>query len=279
MKFPDKWNTICKGTATMKTYFLAVTFLLIGVLATAQEKKASELRKIKNTTFGAGEEVSYVLHYGLVNAGTVTMRVENTDKKAFGQSLLRIVGIGETVGAFNWFFKIRDRYETYIDADGIFPWMFYRRVNEGGYKIAQDYVFYQHKKLVDNGEGKKFTTPDYTQDMLSAFYFARTHDMRNAKAGEVVSVTTFIDDEIWTQKIKFIGRENVTIRNGTYRCLKFAPVVQRGRIFKDEEDLVVYISDDDNKILVLARANVLVGSIKMELTSAKGLANPMAKIK
>ncbi len=263
----------------MKTRLLAVSFLLIGVLAAAQDKKPEELRRIKNNAFKAGEEVSYVLHYGLVNAGNATIKVENTDKKAFGQPLLRIIGTGETVGAFNWFFKVRDRYESYIDADGLFPWMFYRRVNEGGYKISQDYLFYQHKKQIDNGEGKKFSTPDYTQDMLSAFFYARTFDMRNAKDGDVLGVTTFIDDEVFTQKIKFIGRANVTIRNGTYRCLKFVPVVQRGRVFKDEEDLVVYISDDDNKILVLAQANVLVGSIKMELTGAKGLANPMAKIK
>ncbi len=259
---------------------IAVFALLsIAFAGTAQDKKPADLRKIKNTAFKPGEEVSYVLHYGLINAGNCTLKVEATDKQAFGQKLLRIIGTGTTVGTFNWFFKVRDRYETYIDADGIFPWMFYRRVDEGGYKINQDYMFYQHKKQVDNGEGKKYITADYAQDMLSAFYYARTFDMRNAKPGETVTVTTFIDDETFPQKIKFIGRETITIRNGTYKCLKFAPVVQRGRVFKDEEDLVVYISDDDNKILVLAKAEVLVGSLKMELTSAKGLASPLAKTK
>ncbi len=257
--------------------FLAVFHLVGSVLA--QDKKPEQLRRVKYNAFEPGEEVSYVLHYGLLNAGTATLRVENTDKQAFGKKLFRIIGTGQTQGTFNWFFKVRDRYESYIDAEGLYPWMFYRRVDEGGYKISQDYLFYQHKNLVDNGAGKKFETPDYVQDMLSAFYYARTYDMRNANPGDILSVTTFIDNEIWTQKIKYIGKENVSIRNGTYRCLKFAPVVQRGRIFKSDEDLVVYISDDDNKLLVLARADVLVGSIKMELTATKGLAHPLAKIK
>lgn len=264
----------------MKTRIFAVLALLsVTVLSAAQDKKPEELRRIKNTAFKAGEEVSYVLHYGLINAGTATLKVEATDKKAFGQELYRIIGTGKTLGTFNWFFRVSDRYESYIDKDGVFPWMFYRRVDEGGYKISQDYLFYQHKKQVDNGEGKKYTTPDYVQDMLSAFYYARTFDMRNAEVGNTITVTTFIDNEVFPQKIKYLGRETVTIRNGTYKCLKFAPVVQKGRVFKKEEDLVVYISDDDNKILVLARAQVLVGSLKMELTSAKGLANPSAKIK
>lgn len=213
----------------MKTRIFAVLSLIcLSLVAESQDKKPAELRRIKNDAFQAGEEVSYVLHYGLLNAGTATLKVEGTDKKAFGQPLLRLIGTGQTIGSFNWFFKVRDRYESYIDVAGIYPWMFYRRVDEGGYKISQDYLFYQHKNIVDNGEGKKLTSPDYVQDMLSAFYYARTFDMRNAKAGEVLSVTTIIDDEIWTQKIKFIGRENVRIRNGRYRCLKFAPVVQRG---------------------------------------------------
>lgn len=264
----------------MKTKIFAVLVVMgLSLVTAAQDKKPAELRRIKNTAFKAGEEVSYVLHYGLLNAGTATLKVEATDKLAFGQPLLRIIGTGQTQGTFNFFFKVRDRYESYIDADGVFPWMFYRRIDEGGYKKSQDYLFYHHKKLVDNGEGQKFTTAEYAQDMLSAFYYARTFDMRNAKPGETITVTTFIDDETFPQKIKFMGRENVTIRNGTYRCLKFVPVVQKGRVFKKEEDLVVYISDDDNKILVLARAEVLVGSIKMELTSAKGLASGLAKIK
>ncbi len=264
----------------MKTRLFAVLALLsITLLASAQDKKPAELRRIKNNAFKPGEEVSYVLHYGLINAGTATLKVEATDKLAFGQPLYRIIGTGQTLGTFNWFFKVRDRYESYIDQQGIYPWMFYRRVDEGGYKINQDYLFYQHKKLVDNGEGKKLATPDYVQDMLSAFYYARTYDMAKAKPGETITVTTIIDDEVFPQKIKFVGRVNVTIRNGTYRCLKFVPVVQKGRVFKKEEDLVVYISDDENKVLVLAQAEVLVGSIKMELTSAKGLANPLAKIK
>ncbi|HEX4886962.1 MAG TPA: DUF3108 domain-containing protein [Luteibaculaceae bacterium] len=264
----------------MRTIVLT-TAAIIALLPTswAQGDSPSQLRRIKYDAFKPGEEVAYVLHYGPINAGTAILKVESTEKQAFGQSLLRIIGTGQTNGAFNWFFKVRDRYESYIDAHGVYPWMFYRRVDEGGYKIAQDYVFYQHRNYVNNGAGKKFETPDYAQDMLSAFYYARTFDMRNAKPGDILSVTTFIDDEVWTQKIKYVGRENVSIRTGTYRCLKFVPVVQRGRIFKDEGDLVVYISDDDNKILVLAKAEVLVGSIKMELTSAKGLAHPVAKIK
>ena len=79
-------------------------------------------------------------------------------------------------------------------------------------------------------------------------------------------------------KIKYIGKEQVELRNGDYDCLRFAPVVQEGRIFKDEDDLSVWITNDKNKIPVLAKASVIVGSIKMELESYSGLAHPISKI-
>jgi hypothetical protein len=56
------------------------------------------------------------------------------------------------------------------------------------------------------------------------------------------------------------------------------PVVQEGRIFEEEEDMIVWITDDKNKIPVLAQAKVLVGSIKMELVEYQNLSNPIAKI-
>ena len=65
---------------------------------------------------------------------------------------------------------------------------------------------------------------------------------------------------------------------GKFDCMVFHPVVQEGRIFEDDNDLTVYITNDKNKIPVLAKAKVLVGSIRMELTDYKNLANPVAKV-
>jgi hypothetical protein len=53
------------------------------------------------------------------------------------------------------------------------------------------------------------------------------------------------------------------------------PVVMKGRVFKNEEDLTVYVSDDDNKIPLQIKANILIGSVKMTLTDYSGLKNPM----
>lgn len=241
-------------------------------------EEGASLPSISNKAFKVGERLQYRLHYGLVNAGIAEIQLEPSKVDVKGRELIHAVGMGYSTGMFDWFFKVRDRYETYMDKQGIFPWMFVRRVDEGGYLINQDYTFLQHKKQVNNGEGKFFSVPTGTQDMLSSFYRARTFDFRNAKVGDLYSMSTFVDDELWPLQFKFIGRETVKVDAGKFRCMKFVPILQTGRIFENEEDLVCYITDDANKIPVLVKAKVLVGSIKMELTGYDGLANASAKI-
>ena len=149
----------------------------------------------------------------------------------------------------------------------------------GGYKFSQDYVFYQHKQKVKTQDNKEFEVPLGVQDMLSAFYYARNMDFSKAKEGDVFTITTFVDDEVWPLKIKYAGKDIVKVNGKKYKALKFHPVIQTGRIFKDEDDLNVWISDDNNKVPLLAEAKILVGSIKMELEDYDGLASPLPRVK
>ncbi len=257
--------------------------LLIGILSPSfrsDEPKVAEpsmsLRKLKNESFKRGELLKYRLHYGVIDAGVAEIEVANETKMLNDRPTLHIIGRGYSKGAFDFFFKVRDRYESFLDEDALAPVVFLRRVDEGGYKIKQDQV-YDHEKQKVMSDGKMFDIPEYTQDMLSAFYYARTLDMSQAKAGDIFAVKSFIDNEIWELKIKFVGKETITTSLGKIKCLRFRPIVQKGRVFKKEEDLNVWISDDKNHIPVRAQADVLIGSVKMDLLSYSNLANPLAK--
>lgn len=240
-----------------------------------KEDKQTDLRKIDNTAFKRGEVLKYRVHYGAIDAGEAVISVEQENKQIAGRNTYHVVGKGSSKGAFDWFFKVRDTYESYIDESAIVPWMFVRRVDEGGFKITQNMVFDHYHGRV-NSNGSTMDVPINIQDMISAFYYARTIDMSNIKAGDILEVPCFVDDKQWTLKIKYVGRETIKSDVGKVKCMKFRPVVQTGRIFKKEEDLNVWISDDKNRIPVRAQANILVGSIKMDLQSYSGLASTLA---
>ena len=276
-----------QGMARTSTFLLAGLAVL--TMGFAQSDRPTEpvpvpkaashpLRSLEHSAFKPGEKLSYVLHYGFVNAGVATMELKEEAKDMNGGKILHARGEGHSVGAFKAFYKVDDLYESRFDRDGVFPWVFTRRCDEGGYIINQDYMYLQHRRQVTTQEHKTYDVPAHIQDMISAFYYARTWDLRNVQVGQEFTVDVFIDNEVWPLKMKFVGRETIKVRSGKYRCLKFQPMVQKGRIFKSNDDLNVWITDDGNKIPVLAQAKILVGSIKMELTGYEGLANPIAKV-
>lgn len=270
---------------------IAASLVLLLCSAGTQSPRITALNTLTETTspeeplphrpsdaFKAGEVLTYRLHYGILNAGVAVLEVKPDLIQVNGRQVFHIVGTGYTTGSADWFFKVRDRYETYMDRDALLPWAFVRRVDEGGYKFSQDYLFNHYTKKVDIGNNEKMDFPAGIQDMVSAFYSARSMDLSNAKPGDIYSITCFMDKEIWPLKIKFVGRETIDTDLGKHRCLRFRPIVQRGRVFKSEEDLNVWISDDKNHLPMRVQANILIGSVKMDITGAKNLANPTSKV-
>ena len=229
--------------------------------------------------FKTGEKLSYVLHYGIFNAGVAEIVIKPTSKVFIDNRIAyNMIGKGRTTGAVDLVFKVRDHYETYLDSKTMEPLQFKRRVDEGGYLISQDYYFNPDSNIVTTQDEKRFDVPEGVQDMISAFYYARTLNFDTARFGDIYEIPAFVDNEVFYLKLKFVGRETVKLRKGKFRCLKFNPVVQEGRIFKADEDLIVWVSDDENKIPLLAKSKILVGSIKMELTNYEGLAHAIARV-
>lgn len=274
----------------MKKFVLIGTVVMIAGIACISFQKEKELPSfesngpvkelpvINNEAFNRGELLTFRMHYGIVEAGVATLGITEEEKEIAGRKTYHVIGLGQSRGAFDLFFKVRDRYETYIDDKSIVPWIFLRHVNEGGYKIDQSYVFNHYSEKVNVGENEMYDIEPNMQDMLSAFYAARNLDLGAAKPGETYSIKCFMDKEVWPLKVKFIGRETITTDLGTFKCLKYRPIVQKGRVFKHEEDLNIWITDDKNHIPILGQADVLVGSIKAELKAYKGLAHPVAKV-
>lgn len=260
----------------MKKLSILVIFFSIGISTVVAAQK--KLRSIKNESFKPGEILKFRIHYGFMDAGEAILEVKNDLKNFGGRDCYHVVGTGNTVGAFDWFFKVRDRYESVVDKDAMIPWMFIRRVNEGGYIINQN-VSFNHYKDSAYSEKKTISIPENTQDLISAFYYARTLDFANAKEGDIFPIMGYLDDATIPLNLKFLGREEVKTKKGTFRCVKFRPMLQEGRVFKDQEDMTVWISDDKNRIPVRVQTDILIGSIKMDLVGFENLASEPAIIK
>jgi len=238
----------------------------------------------KPDAYDSGEWFKFRIHYGFINAGYATLEVEETIKD--NKSLYHAIGKGYTVGMSRFFFKVDDNYESYFDKVTNKPFQYVRKIDEGGYTKNQEGFFNQEKNKVlvkdyKNKTEKTFSVTENVQDIVSTFYFLRNHpNIDKLKVGESIVVDMFFDDEVYKFKLKFIGKEDLKTKFGTAPTMIFRPIVQSGRVFKEEESLTVWISDDENKIPLRIKASLAVGSIKADLDSFKGLKNPfMVKLK
>ncbi|WP_026703723.1 DUF3108 domain-containing protein [Flavobacterium soli] len=232
----------------------------------------------KERAFDVGEWFKFRMHYGIVNAGYATLEVKEGVKN--NKKVFHAVGKGWTTGMTKFFFKVDDTYESYFDKETGNPYQYVRKIDEGGYTKNQQ-GFFDHTKhtvLVKDYKNKKEKTiviPANTQDILSTFYYLRNHPtIDELKVGESISIDMFFDDETTKFKLKYIGKEDIKTKFGTIPCMVFRPYVQAGRVFKEQESLTVWISDDDNKMPIRIKASLAVGSLKADLDGFKGLKYP-----
>ena len=251
----------------MKKYL----FLLLVFITVSFDSK-------KPDAYDTGEWFKFRIHYGFINAGFATLEIKEAIRE--NKKVYHAIGKGYTVGMSRLFFKADDTYESYFDKVTNKPYQYVRKIDEGGYTKDQEGFFNQaiNKVVVKDYKNKTEKTISVTenvQDIISTFYFLRNHpNIDKLKVGESIVVDMFFDDEVFKFKLKFIGKEDIETKFGTVPTMIFRPIVQSGRVFKEEESLTVWISDDDNKIPIRIKASLAVGSIKADLDGFKGLKNP-----
>ena len=232
----------------------------------------------REDAFQTGEWFKFRVHYGMINAGYATLEVQ--DGVINNKKVYHVIGKGYSTGMSRFFFKVDDLYESYFDKVTGNPYKYVRKIDEGGYTKNQEGFFNQEVNNVlikdyKNKKEKTFSVTENVQDIISTFYFLRNHpNVDKLKVGESIVVDMFFDDETFKFKLKFIGKEDIKTKFGTVSSMIFRPLVQSGRVFKEEESLTVWISDDENKIPLRVKASLAVGSIKADLDGFKGLKNP-----
>jgi len=225
--------------------------------------------------FKDGEWLSFKVKYGWFNASKASLEVKlkTLDKK----EVYHIKGYGQSTGLLDVFFKVRDRYETFIDTQQVKPYKFIRNLSEGGYTKNKVIHFDHDKKMAtvhdykyDTIHKHKFT--EDTQDMLSALYHLRNQVVNDElKIGDEFNLNMFFDEQNFDFKTVFLGRETIETKFGNVKCLKFRPYVKSGRVFEEKESVTFWISDDKNKIPVQIKAELAVGSLTAKLENFKGL--------
>lgn len=254
--------------------------LIFGLLITAIRLTAGDnFCGIRNTSFNAGETISYVVFYNVVgiyvNAGNATFTTSL--QRLNNKPVYHVVGEGKSNSRYDWIFKVRDRYETYFDTSTLQPYKFIRNVEEGGYKKYENVTFNQTANTAITTNGV-FKVPNCIQDVLSSVYYARNIDFNKHKVGDKIPFDMFLDNEVFNLYLRYLGKETVKTKYGSFRAIKFKPLLVKGTLFEGGEKMTVWVSDDQNKIPLRIESPIVVGSVKIDMMGYKNLRYPFSSL-
>ena len=254
-----------------------IFFLLISIASFSQSVKI-EHTPSKKMAFQNGEWLKFRMSYSnFLNAGYSTISVKNTSNK--GKEAFHITGTGKSTGLVSLFFKVKDDYQNFIYKESLKPYRFIRKIDEGGYTKDKE-IFFDYDKKEATVKNYKHNTEskhpisDEIQDILSSLYCLRNQNLNSLEEGQELQLQMFFDQEINNFKLQFLGREIIKTKFGKIKTLAFRPMVQAGRVFKEQESVTIWVSDDDNKIPLKIKASLAVGSLRADLDAFKGLAHP-----
>ena len=224
--------------------------------------------------YKVGEYLAFDVSFGGIKVGSAEMEIER-EIKIDGISTFHIVGKGKTSSFFDWFFKVRDVYETYLDTSKVCPVKFVRDIHEGGYEKKQLYTFKHSDGLVFLKDTSFMISPA-SQDMLSALFFARTFGKDTLMQNKSFFVPIFMDEENYLLEILYLYNEKVETNFGRVNCMVFKPKMQEGRVFQDGEQMKIWISDDKNRLLIKVETQIWAGTIKAILAKHKEVKYPLS---
>jgi hypothetical protein len=244
----------------------------------ARSIPADSLRTIPQKAFTVGERLVFDVGFSFITAGEAVFQVFSADS-VNGRKCYRVVFTVNSVPSFSWIYKVEDRYETILDAKGIFPWKFVQHVREGGYSRDFSADFDQMHGIA-RAENKTYPVPPYVHDAVSAFYYVRTLDFSNARVGQKYLLHNFFKDSTYQLAVKFLGRQQISVDAGLFNTVIVEPLIQEGGLFKSKGRVLIWLTDDERKIPVKVSTKVVVGSIDAELREYHGVLLPIrAKVK
>jgi hypothetical protein len=212
-----------------------------------------------------GEYFQFSIDWNGLNGGGSLMQVQNLTR-VDGRRVWRIVTKAESNSFVSKFYKVRDRAETFVDAESLWSRRFIKHLREGSYKKDIDVKFDQESRKAVYADGHVADVPSGVHDVLSAFYYVRTQPL---PTGATLRIPTHDNKKSYEMEVKVLKRERVEVPAGKFDCVMVEPILKSEGVFKSKGSIYVWLSDDDRRIPVLVKSKVPVGSIAVSLTDMR----------
>ena len=234
----------------------------------------TQFRYAPNDAYGFGEHFEYDIKYSFIKAGEGTIQIMPKPIIKNNRECYDVRFEARSLKSLEFLYKVLDKYRSAIDVSGLFPWEFEQIIREGNYKRDFKAYFDQVGNFAYANK-KMYKTPPYVHDVISAFYYVRSLNLSAMKKGEIIQLKNFWDDSTYSLGVKILGKTEVEVPAGKFRCVVVEPVDIQGGLFRNTGKIFIYLTDDERKMPVKVASKILIGEVMAELTSYSGLRGPV----
>ena len=212
--------------------------------------------------FGVGEEFTYAVNWGNINAGSAILAIEDIIEYQ-GHKVYQVIVDAKSNKFFSVFYPIHDILESLIDVNGLFTRRYWTKQDEGNRKSERKYEFHQEQNIV------KYKDKDYyirygIQDEISSILYVRTLDLR---VGTPVYVDIFAKKKNWQVKCNVLKIEKIKVPAGEFETILVEPELRFDGVMKKGK-AKIWFTNDKWHIPVQVQSKVkIIGAITMKLKS------------
>lgn len=248
---------------------LAIT-PVAGTMTTAESQVANACTPVPVTPapvpYAVGEELVYRASFGGISAGTARMRVEGVERvrgrPAYHVSLTIKGGVP--------FFRVRDRYDSWIDVETLASLRHRQEIAEGRYRRTTAYEIYPERVQYQKDGDSLTASVRNPLDDGSFIYAVRA---AGVGVGETRRDDRYFRPDRNPVVLSGVRRDTVTVGAGTFASVLVRPTIRTKGLFAEGGEAQVWFSDDAARVPVLLRTRFSKFSLVLALESvARGAA-------
>jgi hypothetical protein len=235
--------------------------------------------KIYQAAYLPGEIIQYRVHYGFITAAEAFMRL--TDKYYYVNKKVcyRAEIIGNSTGAFSSIVKIRNVYGAYFDTIEFKPQKAFRSISENKYRKKEETFFDYANNIAsirdEDGPPEEISIFPNILDMVSGYYFLRLQKYDGLSKNDTIKLKGIFENKTYDFKILYLGKQLVKTDFGKIASFVISPIMPENSLFRGKYPIKMWISDDGNRIPLKVEAELMLGSVELDMTAYDNLKYPL----
>ena len=210
--------------------------------------------------FRVGERMHYDVRFGALKVGEGTMEVRAVEQLRAREAWHTVF----TVRGGTFFYKVRDRFESWIDTRTFASLRHIQDKEEGSRDRERTFEIFPDRRVYTENGGEEQPTVQDPLDEGSFIYFIRTVPLT---VGQTYEFNRYFRPDRNPVTIRVVRRERVKVPAGAFDTIVIQPVIKTRGIFSENGRAEIWISDDHRRIIVQLKSQLSIGSLNLYLRS------------